>query len=55
MIGFSTPFDVETVDFLERLNVPIYKIGSFELNHLPLIKKIALTNKPVIVSVGMDL
>ena len=53
MIGFSTPFDVEAVDFLERLNVPIYKIGSFELNHLPLIKKIALTNKPVIVSVGM--
>ena len=53
MIGFSTPFDEISVDFLEKLNVPMYKIGSFELNHLPLIKKVALTKKPIIISVGM--
>ena len=53
MIGFSTPFDEGSVDFLEKLNVPFYKIGSFELNHLPLIKKVALTKKPIIFSVGM--
>ena len=53
MLGFSTPFDETSVDFLEKLKVPIYKIGSFELNHHPLIKKIALTKKPIIISVGM--
>lgn len=53
MIGFSTPFDEESVEFLETLNVPFYKIGSFELNHIPLIIKIAKTKKPIIISVGM--
>ncbi len=52
IILFSSPFDESAVDFLEEMDVPCYKVASYEAIHIPLLKKIARTGKPVIISIG---
>ena len=52
LIFFATPFDFPSVDFLENLNVPLYKIASGDLKSTPLLKYVAKTGKPVLISTG---
>ena len=53
LVAFSTPFDLSSVKFLKKLKVPCFKISSFEITYLDLIKECAKTKKPLIISTGL--